>query len=471
MIWLIIVVAFVLRLICINQSLWLDEAINVVSARNLDLISFVTQYPIGDYHPPGYFALLWIWTHIFGFNEIIVRLPSVFFGVGTVVLTYFLGKNLFNKKIATVASLLLAVSPLSVYYSQEARMYSMAMFAVTLLSYFFIQLLNGKKWSFIEYSLAGILVLYSDYVVYLIFPAHFLFLLLTKRSLLKKWMASVGISLLGFLPWLFVLPAQLLEGRVTFLALPGWGRVAGGADVRNIILVPIKFIFGRISFESKVLYGLLFTLFIFMYGYIISRVIKKFNKNILFLCIWILLPFFTVIFISFFIPFLSYFRLIFMFPPFYLLVGKGLEILPEKISKFILVFLVLSSLCFLSIYYLNPKFQREDWKGAAHFLEINQKNDSIILFEDNHVEFPFLYYKRNLSNSFAGLKNIEAKNLSDVNDIEKLSKNTKNIYIFEYLVEITDPKRLLEERVKLLGFRKSDVYNFNGVGLLLLYQK
>lgn len=471
MIWGIIFIALVLRLICLNQSLWLDEAINVLSAKNLDLITFVTKYPIGDYHPPGYFFLLWIWTYFFGFSEIAVRLPSVLFGIGTVILTYYLGKNLFNKKVGIIAGLLLAVSPLHIYYSQEARMYSLSTFSVALFSYFFIQLLNGKKWSFWGYALSGLLVLYSDYVVYLIFPVHFLFLVLTKRDLLRKWLVSVGISLISFLPWLFVVPAQIFEGREASFALPGWKRVAGGADIKEIALIPIKFIFGRISFENKILYGVLSTLFIFMYGFIIVQVLKKWNKNVLFLCLWILLPFFLIIIISIFIPMLSYFRIIFILPPLCLLIGRGLNILPKKISIIFFSFLILSSLFFLLMYYTNPKFQREDWREAAAFLDNHKKNDGIILFEDNHVQFPYMYYKKDLSDSYAGLKNVEAKNLSDVNNIEKFLENKKNIYIFEYLVEITDPKRLLEEKVKKLGFKKSDVYNYNGVGLLILYQK
>lgn len=471
MIWIITGIALILRLICLNQSLWLDEAINVISAKNLDLISFVTKYPIGDYHPPGYFLLLWSWSHIFGFSEIAVRIPSVFLGVGTVVLTYLIGKNLFNKKVGIIASLLLAVSALHIYYSQEARMYSLSTFSVVLLSYFFIQFLNGKKWSLIGYIVTGVLVIYSDYIVYLIFSVHFLFLILTRKNLLMKWLIAVFASTLFFLPWINVFLAQIAEGMNTKIALPEWSKVAGGADLKNIGLIPIKFIFGKISFDNKILYGLLSTLFIFMYGYIILQGLKKLNKNALFLCIWILLPFFIVILISFFIPFLSYFRLIFILPPLSILVGRGLDTMSDKISKIILAILVLASLCFISIYYLNPKFQREDWRSAALFLNNIKVRNSIILFEDNHVEFPFIYYKKDISNSFAGLKNIEASNLDDVNDIEEFSRNKNSIYIFEYLVEITDPKRLLEKKVLELGFKKTNVYNFTGVGLLLLYQK
>ena len=208
-----------------------------------------------------------------------------------------------------------------------------------------------------------------------------------------------------------------------------------------------------------------------MYGYIIVQAIKKFNKNILFLCIWILLPFIMVIFISIFIPFLSYFRLIFILPPLLILIGRGLDILPDKISRIFLSILILSSLYFLSVYYLNPKFQREDWRGVATFLDNSQMKNSVILFEDNHVQFPFIYYKTDLNNSYGGLKYVEAKTLSDVNNLEDFVKDKDTIYIVEYLVEITDPKRLLEERIKQLGFKKTNIFNFNGVGLILLYQK
>ena len=61
MIFLILALGFVLRLITLNQSFWLDEADNVVAARGLDFISFISKYPLGDFHPPGYFILLWIW--------------------------------------------------------------------------------------------------------------------------------------------------------------------------------------------------------------------------------------------------------------------------------------------------------------------------------------------------------------------------------------------------------------------------
>ena len=84
MIWLILLLAFILRLVNLNQSLWWDEAINIVYARSSDLWWFVTKYSVGDFHPPGWFASLLGWGYVYGSSEITNRLPSVIFGVASV---------------------------------------------------------------------------------------------------------------------------------------------------------------------------------------------------------------------------------------------------------------------------------------------------------------------------------------------------------------------------------------------------
>ena len=134
MIWLILFLALFFRFINLNQSLWWDEAINVVYAQTSDFWWFITKYPVGDFHPPGWFAILWVWGHLFGFSEIMVRMPSVILGAATVGLTFLLGKELFNRRVGFLSAFLLAIAPLHVYYSQEARMYVLAALASWILS-------------------------------------------------------------------------------------------------------------------------------------------------------------------------------------------------------------------------------------------------------------------------------------------------------------------------------------------------
>ena len=139
----ILILALVLRLISLNQSLWLDEAINALAVKNLSLFDLVTKYTINDFHPPLYHIVLLFWTRVFGFSEVILRLPSVLFTLLSMVVTYFIGRDFFSKKIGLISALLFAVSPLSIYYSQEARMYALAVLFASLSFYFFLHLKNG----------------------------------------------------------------------------------------------------------------------------------------------------------------------------------------------------------------------------------------------------------------------------------------------------------------------------------------
>lgn len=462
MIWGILFLATVLRLINLNQSLWLDEAINVLAVKNNTFWNMITQYSIGDFHPPGYFVLLWIWTHLFGFSEISVRIPSVIFGVLTIWLVYLLGKEMFNKKIGLVASLFLTLAPLHVYYSQETRMYSFATFSATLSFYFFWKLINQKsKWDVVGYTVASILVLYSDYLVYLIFPAQFFYLVFWQRNYLRKILIAWVVILISGIPWLFVFPKQLANGIAVADVLPGWASVVGGSSLKELLLIPIKTFFGRISIENKLFYGLLIGLVGLFYGFIIWMGVKRPDKPIKLLFCWIIIPITLACFISFFIPVLSYFRMLFILPAVYLLLAKGIDSL-GKFSKLGLIGICLISLVSLGAYYTNPKFQREDWKSVVPFIEFKLKEASLVLLNDNGIFAPYTYYSNNLDKVSPGLWKIPAKSEEDVKEIP----NVKEIYLFEYLVDITDPDRLLQKSLEKSGFKESQVFNFNGVGFV-----
>src|SRR3989344_3043650 len=126
MIWAILIGGLLLRSFSLNQSLWLDEAINVLATQNFSLIGMITEYAKGDFHPPLFFIIIWVWNKLFGTGEIFIRLPSVIFGVLTIFFTFQIGKKIHSKALGLLSSFLLAINPLHIYYSQEARMYSLA---------------------------------------------------------------------------------------------------------------------------------------------------------------------------------------------------------------------------------------------------------------------------------------------------------------------------------------------------------
>ena len=106
-----------------HQALWEDEGYSMLLAHRSPaaIIEGVRQ----DVHPPGYYLLLHGWMGLFGCSVVACRSLSVLAGVATVPLVALLGAALAGRTAGAVAALLLAFSPLHMYYSQEIRMYSL----------------------------------------------------------------------------------------------------------------------------------------------------------------------------------------------------------------------------------------------------------------------------------------------------------------------------------------------------------
>jgi len=124
--YLILSLAFLLRLVNLNQSLWLDEGIQWWASTSFPLKHLVTEYIKGDFNPPLFHIVLHFWTKVFGTSEISLRFPSVIFGVLTVFFTYKISQIIFKNKtlkienwelkISEVVALLTATAPLLIYY-------------------------------------------------------------------------------------------------------------------------------------------------------------------------------------------------------------------------------------------------------------------------------------------------------------------------------------------------------------------
>jgi len=108
MIVFILLSGFVLRLIAINQSLWIDEATSALVTR-MSLVDLFGKFLPGDFHPPFYYLLLKFWSNLFGSSEVALRSLSILFGLATIYLVYKLGGR--------IAALLMATSGLHIYYS------------------------------------------------------------------------------------------------------------------------------------------------------------------------------------------------------------------------------------------------------------------------------------------------------------------------------------------------------------------
>jgi len=263
MIFFILILGLVLRLISLNQSFWLDEATSGLVVRNFSLTEIVTKFSPGDFHPPLYYLILKVWSSFFGTSEIALRFPSIIFGLLTIYFVYLIGKELFNKKAGIIAGILLATSGLHIYYSQEARMYSLTALLVSYLVYLFLK----KKW--FSFSIILLLTGMTDYPALLVIPVFWL----VGRRFWRKLVLSSSLLVISYLIWLPIFIKQLSVGFSTVGS--SWGNILGTFSFKNLALIPVKFILGRISFDDKYLYASIILLTAFLFGYLILKSIKS----------------------------------------------------------------------------------------------------------------------------------------------------------------------------------------------------
>jgi 4-amino-4-deoxy-L-arabinose transferase-like glycosyltransferase len=107
-----------------TQSYWYDEAITVDLVRR-PFHSMLGELPHSESTPPLYYIFAWIWSRMFGTGEAELRSLSAVVGTLAVPATYAAALTLISRRSALVAAAFVAVSPLLVWYSQEARAYSL----------------------------------------------------------------------------------------------------------------------------------------------------------------------------------------------------------------------------------------------------------------------------------------------------------------------------------------------------------
>jgi len=117
--------------------------------------------------------------HTVGWSEFLLRIPSLFFGILSLMVFPFLVKKITGTRAAIIFSFLLAISPLLIFYSRVSRAYGAVSFLVffSLIS-LYLWLISGRtRWA-VSYVLSGALSVYFHLfaLVGVISPFGFVFL-------------------------------------------------------------------------------------------------------------------------------------------------------------------------------------------------------------------------------------------------------------------------------------------------------
>lgn len=482
---LLLLLALLLRLPLLNSSFWLDEAAQVLeSSRPLR-----QQLQIMDDFQPPLLHLLTFFSirvgEIFdlGRSEWWLRLWGALLpGLLSVYFTYKIGQRLFNKKVALWSSLLLATSSLHIFFSQELRPYSLAVCFAMASTWSLLKLGQSKGrfanlLSFVLFSLGG---LYSTYL----YPFFLLSqLLLAVYLFLKKhwswhksyWLAPLLI-ILGYLPWLPFFWQQLQAGQLLRQSLSGWEEVVSFSQLKAVLLVPAKFIYGVSDLELQPFYlasAALVVGFLLISLWRSRSLLSRWPKKtaFLFTALLLLLPLLLAWVTSFWLPLLQPKRVLFLLPLFYLLLSAWVEQSKKSWSPLVFLLPLLLSLNLWGCwqYWSKAQLQREDWRGLIQ--QLNQQlpiDRSIALFAFPEPYAPWRYYQEQ---SFATLSSglHDLRQLADPQDHFKQISNYDYVVVFDYLRDLSDPDDQLLTIVRNLGFSEILVLDYPNIGFVRIY--
>ena len=499
---IILLVAALLRFHQLTrQSLWSDEGNSVALARR----GFVeiARRTAFDIHPPLYYWLLKLWTAVFGESELALRSLSVILGIGLVYLIWQLGRRLFGPRAALIAAFLAALSPLQIYYAQEARMYMLLAFLSALTVLLAILVLDNSgpgsmsliSLSYIVTVTAGLYTHYAYPVILIVVNLVALIWLWNdrggragrgspalkerssgaggpsqssgRRSSLAGWLALQLIPLLLYLPWLPIAVRQI----TTWPSERQADTLSGPIEQSVItLLAGLSWPYGSLAVEVLAL-TIMASLWFGLRG-AGFRFRERGWFALLLLWLWLLLPLMLTLLI--FSPaFLKF--LLAASPPLTLLLAFVTWQLAALFERKWLGYLAggaamaaLLTVSGLSLfhYYTNPDFARDNYRGIAQFIQaVAGPEDAIILNAEGQQDVFSYYYDRGDLTTEAPVHPLPKRRPLDevetLNELQDIVDNANNIYVVYWAARQADPDGLIEGWLDSHLFKATDQWYGN----------
>jgi len=255
--------AAALRLSTIDlQSFWYDEAFTPVRVLHSSLWATLRGVSHTENTPPLWYIVAWLDSRVLGTGEVALRLPSALAGIATVPVAWGIGRELAGRRVAILTAALVAVSPLLVWYSQEARAYALFVLMAALAMLCFLRadrkLSEGEEpadWrspTMAAFALTGSLALLTHYFAVFLLAPMALWLLRDarhRRAALPALavIALVGLALLPLISaqrghgtqWIGRWPfSERLEAIVQYY-LTGYSGAPLGHGVELLVALPI----------------------------------------------------------------------------------------------------------------------------------------------------------------------------------------------------------------------------------------
>ncbi|MBD2561907.1 MULTISPECIES: glycosyltransferase family 39 protein [Nostoc] len=252
-------------------------------------------------HPPLYYVMVRLWAQVFGDSPTGMRSLSALISMLIFPSVYWLCLELFESTVVGwVAMALVAVSPLQLFFAQEARQYSLWMVEILLSSAALLRTIRQEnKVNWVVYTLTLPLGLYTHLFTVLVMISHGIYVVIQQqfrftKTLLNYLLVSIAAFLI-FLPWLIaIIPHTRTALELTSGSAVKW--INNPFELIAIFLIRVTriffdlnltsdiFTFNSFTLEGSLIYSITALIFsLSLIGYLIFYIIKilKYKTSLL----------------------------------------------------------------------------------------------------------------------------------------------------------------------------------------------
>lgn len=476
-----------------------DEGRDVLVAKGILEGHFTLLGPrasAGDFFTgPIYYYMMAPFLWLFHLDPVGPAVMVALFGIATVWLIYWVGKDFFDKKTGLIAAALYAISPLVIMYSHSSwNPNPVPFFSLLTLYLLYKAVTHVKSWKY--YILVGFLL---GICIQLHYISLFLAVIVAVTLLLMQWFLNKRILVLSLIKYYLQIFIGFLIGYSPFLAF----EVRHGfPNTRTIIkfittdttsksyetyhtfsqpITDVFFrIFGRLVFayppaEQYHAYSLIqlqILGFVIVAFAIASLVILLLHKNkfvVILLFVWLI--FGVVLFGLYKKPIYDYY-LVFMFPlPFFLIGNLIARISVVKKGK-LAYGAIIGVLLFIGIFGYNlmfqpfqyfPDKQKAQTEEIARFVisQTNNKpfNFALLSTGSGNSDYAYIYYLTILGHAPISIDNT-------ISDPQRKSVTNQLLVVCEY----TDCKPLGNPLWEIAGFGRAAIWKSWNVSVVKIFK-
>ena len=466
-----------------NESLRLDEGATALAVKihtMKDLLNniytkgqILPEYYNNNLDFPVYYAILKFWSGIFGLSEVSLRSVSAIFGSLSIILVYLVAEELYNANIGIISAFMLALHPILIEYSQEARLYSFIIFVALASGYYLVKFIRSNKNIHLAmYILSNLAGIYTGpiFIFFLVFEALYVMYLSsfdyirTRKIKIAKIHVSFLIFFAAYLPlaWEFLHPKFLpvhYAGKLSiakiikmFFEMSTWLYPSPGLKFKlSTMQLYLLSLSDWMLIASVALIAAL--LFIFFLKSASKIKIARKNPHI-FLIMWIFLPLLThfIVLYRSISTFGTIVYVIYIIPAYLILISAGIYGLKTKNLIAVLALFSILSIAPLSSYYLNVNYPQ--YREATAFLEQNTGKGDLIIVNIPSVRVPLDYYSKKLADVY-GISNVE--------EAQEKARNSQSVWLV-LSTKYSDPdgmiKKYFDKNYKLVK-SKEDLFEIS----------